>query len=125
VLLESANQEQAHAARSGAGAFVINGRGDAWQTFGDRLLGWYAPSAEHVLEACASSLRELFVVWLVSRGQALPDTLGKWWEASGGPGALARPCQRGPPTPNGKGVRSRAPHGEAPPGPGPGDLEPA
>ena len=90
VLLESANQQQAHAARSAAGAFVINGRGDAWQTFGDRLLGWYAPSDEHVLEACASSLRELFVVWLVSRGQALPDTLGKWWEASGGQGALAR-----------------------------------
>ena len=48
---------------------MINARGDAWQTFGDRLLTWYGPTYAHVLEACVSSLREVLLAWRMAAGE--------------------------------------------------------
>ena len=60
------------------GVYVLNAQGDCWRTFGDRLMQWYSPSYNHVLEACTKSLRELFLVYFVSHKVEVPRPLSKW-----------------------------------------------
>jgi hypothetical protein len=76
--LHKRNREEAHNYHRDRGVYVINGRGDVWQTFGDGLLHWYPPTYKAVFDACATSLKEVLVVWHVSRGLELPDSLVAW-----------------------------------------------
>jgi hypothetical protein len=76
------NNKQAHDFYTNEGVYVINSRGDAWQTFGDKQMRWHAPTYRPVLEACTTSLRELFLVYYASAGSgAVPESLKKWWQA--------------------------------------------
>ena len=71
------HRRHAHDYYASQGAYVINARGDAWQTFGDRLLLWYGPTYAHVLEACVTSLREVLLTWTMARGE-VPAPLATW-----------------------------------------------
>jgi len=71
------HRRHVHDYYSSQGVYVINARGDAWQTFGDRLLTWYGPTYAHVLEACVTSLREVLLTWRMSAGD-VPAPLGAW-----------------------------------------------
>ncbi|MEW5796468.1 MAG: hypothetical protein AB1772_08905 [Candidatus Zixiibacteriota bacterium] len=83
TFLARRNRIEAHDYHRNRGAYVINSRGEVWQTFGDGLLHWYPPTYEHAFEACATSLRELLVVWYVSSGRELPSGLRSWLGAVG------------------------------------------
>ena len=72
------NLRSAHDGYSHRGAYVLNARGETWQTFGDRLLLWYGPSFAHVLEASVTSLRELMLVYYATRSTTLPTPLAAW-----------------------------------------------
>jgi hypothetical protein len=74
------NRKEAHDYHRDRGVYVINGRGEVWQTFGDGLLYWYPPTYHPIFEACTTSLRELLVTWYLSHGATLPDTLTRWLE---------------------------------------------
>jgi hypothetical protein len=77
--LHPVNNKEAHNFYRNEGAFVVNARGDAWQTFGNKLLQWYAPTYIHVHEACVTSLCELFLVYYVSvRNGDVPKGLKEW-----------------------------------------------
>lgn len=77
--LHPINNREAHDFFRNEGAYVLNSRGDVWQTFGDKLLYWYAPTHRHVLEACVTSLRELFLVFYVSKNtETMPEGLKEW-----------------------------------------------
>jgi hypothetical protein len=76
--VESGNLRSAHDGVSNLGAYVMNARGETWQTFGDQLLLWYGPSFAHVFEASVTSLRELLLVYSIARGQAPPAPLAAW-----------------------------------------------
>ncbi len=60
--LHPRNTRETHDHFRNEGVYVINSRGEAWQTFGDRLLHWYAPTYRPVFEACCFSLTELLAV---------------------------------------------------------------
>ncbi len=82
-----ANTEAAHNFYSSDGLYVVNSRGEVWQAFGDGVTQWYAPTWEHVFEACCVSLRELFFVYayradLLHVPVALSKALGKPGPAS-------------------------------------------
>lgn len=77
----SINSSHAHDFYRSKGVYVINSRGEVWKAFGDKLLHWYAPSYRHVLEACITSLRELFLVYYVALGGAVPERLKEWGES--------------------------------------------
>ncbi len=77
-VLHSRNNQEAHDFYCSEGVFVMNSKGEVWQTFGDRLLRWYAPSYEHVLQACHTSLCELFFVLYVLADSKIPEALEKW-----------------------------------------------
>jgi len=80
--LHPINNKHAHAFYGSEGAFVVNAAGDLWQTFGDKLLLWYAPTYRHVFDACKTSLRELFLSYYVSiKNGIIPEYLGKWAQA--------------------------------------------
>lgn len=80
--LHPINNKEAHDFYRNEGAYVINSRGDVWQTFGDKLLLWYDPTYRHVLGACVTSLRELFLVYYVSGCmEAIPESLKKWGQS--------------------------------------------
>ena len=73
------NNREAYNFFRNEGAFVMNSRGDVWQTFGNKLLHWYAPTYRHVYEACVTSLRELFLVFYVSGNSGeIPESLKEW-----------------------------------------------
>jgi hypothetical protein len=72
------NRGHVHDYYSHQGVYVLNARGDAWQTFGDRLLLWYGPSFTHVFEACVTSLREVILVSCVARVESLRGALAAW-----------------------------------------------
>ena len=73
------NNREAYNFFRNEGAFVMNSSGDVWQTFGNKLLHWYAPNYRHVLEACVTSLRELFLVFYVSGNSGeIPQSLKEW-----------------------------------------------
>ncbi|MCX6835587.1 MAG: hypothetical protein NTW07_10730, partial [candidate division Zixibacteria bacterium] len=76
--LQRRNRIEAHNYHRDRGVYVINGRGDVWQTFGDGLLHWYPPTYRAVFDACAISLKEVLVVWYVSHGVELPESLAVW-----------------------------------------------
>jgi hypothetical protein len=50
--LHPMNNKQAHDFYNIQGTYVLNSRGEVWQTFGDELLEWYAPTFRHIFEAC-------------------------------------------------------------------------
>lgn len=60
-VLHPVNRGRQHAHYAKHGLYVLDARGEVWQTFGDQLLLWYGPSYEHVLAACAESLREVLL----------------------------------------------------------------
>jgi hypothetical protein len=60
------NLRKAHDRYGSDGVYVINSRGDVWRTFGDNLLFWYGPSRQFVLEACKTSIREVFLSYFVA-----------------------------------------------------------
>lgn len=73
------NNREAYNFFRNEGAFVMNSRGDVWQTFGNKLLHWYAPTYRHVFEACVTSLRELFLVYYISGNSGeIPGSLKEW-----------------------------------------------
>ncbi len=77
--LQKRNRVEAHSYHRDRGVYVVNGRGDLWQTFGDGLLHWYPPTYQAVLEACETSLKELLVVSIVAAGWGtVPDELDDW-----------------------------------------------
>jgi len=78
--LQKRNRIEAHNYHRDRGVYVINGRGDAWQTFGDGLLHWYPAPYRMVLDACETSLKEVLVVFYVSAGLDLPESLSDWLE---------------------------------------------
>ncbi len=81
--LHPVNNREAHDFFRNEGAYVLNSRGEVWQTFGDRLLYWYAPTYRHVLDACVTSLREVFLVFYVSgRVETMPEGLNEWAQSS-------------------------------------------
>ena len=65
-VLHHRNTREAHDFYRDTGVFVINAQGDAWQTFGGRILQSHAPTYRYVLEASLTSLRELFLVYYAS-----------------------------------------------------------
>jgi hypothetical protein len=72
------NRIEAHDYHRDRGVYVINGRGEVWQTFGDGLLHWYPPTYQPVFDACAASLKEVLTVWYLSHEAPLPDSLASW-----------------------------------------------
>lgn len=76
--LQRRNRIEAHNFHRDRGVYVINGRGDVWQTFGDGLLHWYPPTYQKVLEACQASLREVLFVYFVAHDRQLPAELQRW-----------------------------------------------
>ncbi len=76
------NNKQAHDFFGSEGLYVIDARGNAWRTFGDKLLHWDGPTHRFVMEAAKASLRECFVIFYASTGKdAVPEPLTKWWES--------------------------------------------
>ena len=76
--LQRRNRIEAHDYHRDRGVYVINGRGEVWQTFGDGLLHWYPPTYRAAFDACTTSLKEVLVVWYVSRGLKMPNGLEVW-----------------------------------------------
>jgi hypothetical protein len=72
------NNQIAHDFYCSEGVYVLNAQGDCWRTFGDKLLQWYSPSFNRVLEACIKSLRELFLIYFVCNNMKVPQRLSKW-----------------------------------------------
>lgn len=61
------------------GAYVINSKHEVWQTFGDQLLEWYAPTFGHVVQAAVTSARELMLTYFVSKDtNQIPSRLRRW-----------------------------------------------
>ncbi|UCD17983.1 MAG: hypothetical protein JSV44_03505, partial [Candidatus Zixiibacteriota bacterium] len=79
--LHGRNTRETHNFYRNQGVYVINSRGEVWQTFGDRLMHWYAPAYRAVLEACRHSLRELLIVFYHSKGREIPPKLNSWLNA--------------------------------------------
>lgn len=63
--LHAENTRRMHHHFRDTGLFVQNSSGDTWQTFGDDVLESHPPTYRFVLEASATSLRELFLVFLL------------------------------------------------------------
>jgi hypothetical protein len=76
--LTGRNNKEASRAFANRGWYMMNSRGDVWQGFGERLLDWYLPTYEPVLEACQTSLRELFVAYLTQKGEPWPPAFTQW-----------------------------------------------
>jgi len=76
--LHKRNREEAHNYHRDRGVYVINGRGDVWQTFGDGLLHWYPPTYKAVFDACAASLREVLIVWFTTTSWGNPGDVAAW-----------------------------------------------
>lgn len=76
--ISSYNNQVTHDFFCTEGVYVLNARGDCWRTFGDKLMQWYSPSFNHVLEASVLSLRELFLVYYVTNNIEIPLHLSKW-----------------------------------------------
>jgi hypothetical protein len=65
--LHAENTRRMHNHFRDTGLYVRNGAGDPWQTFGDEVLESHSPTYRFILEASATSLRELFTVFLLNR----------------------------------------------------------
>ncbi len=77
------NNRKGHDLDNINGVFVINGRNQVWQAFGDGALGWYAESYRQVLNASVGALREVFLVYAVATGD-VPPALVDWVKSLGG-----------------------------------------
>jgi len=78
-LIHPFNTREVHEHYRYYGIYVINSRGEVWQTFGDGLLQWYQKTWEHVREACLCSLRELFLVYCNSSEESrCSEALNDW-----------------------------------------------
>ena len=60
--LQPFNYHRAHDFFSTEGAYVMNSKGDVWRAFGDSLMLWDEPTYRFTVDACVTSLRELFLV---------------------------------------------------------------
>lgn len=76
---QGVNVRAAHHFFAGEGAYVLNARGEVWQSFGDGMLEWYLPTYERVFEACVESLREVHLVRAVRRGGLVPGDSFRAW----------------------------------------------
>lgn len=72
------NNIEAHNFHSFYGVFVINSRGQLWQSFGDGYLMARWPSYRMVLHACETSLKELLLVWFTKNEVVLPPDVQSW-----------------------------------------------
>jgi len=79
--LNGYNNQIAHDFYCFEGVYVLNTKGDCWRTFGDKLMQWYSPSFNRVIEACSKSLRELFLVYFVSNNIEMSERLKEWAES--------------------------------------------
>jgi len=84
------NNRKGHDLDNINGVFVINGRNQVWQAFGDGAMGWYGESYRQVLNASVGALREVLLVYAVAIGD-VPPALVDWVASLGGdtPEALA------------------------------------
>lgn len=83
--LHPTNNKAAHDFYNIQGTYVLNSRGEVWQTFGDQLLEWYAPTFRHIFEACCTSLREILLAYYGSaESGAIPDSLSAWGRSIAG-----------------------------------------
>ena len=57
--LHPINRKRLHDHFAGTGLYVLDARGEMWFAMGDRLLGWYGPSFDHVFDACRASIEEV------------------------------------------------------------------
>ena len=64
-VLHRRNTKTAHDFYRSTGMYVINSRGDVWETFGDEILQTHPPTYRFVLEASVTSLREVLLVYFV------------------------------------------------------------
>ena len=60
--LHGENTRRAHNHFRDTGLYVVDGRGEVWQTFGDEILASHDPTYRFILGASTSSLREIFLV---------------------------------------------------------------
>jgi hypothetical protein len=80
--LHPINNKTAYSFYRNEGVYVINSEGDVWQTFGNKILQWHAPTYRKVMDACMMSLRELFLVYYVSDDEAeIPEQLERWGQS--------------------------------------------
>ncbi|NIV14173.1 MAG: hypothetical protein GWN62_23740 [Aliifodinibius sp.] len=80
--LQPFNYRKAHSFFRNKGVFVINSKGEAWQTFGDGLMLWYEPTYRHVLDGATTSLREVLLVFhLAVASDTLPASLSSLKES--------------------------------------------
>ena len=77
-LFSSYNNQITHDFYCSEGVYVLNAQGDCWRTFGDKLMQWYSPSFNRILEACVKSLSEVFLVYFVSNDIEIPQQMSKW-----------------------------------------------
>jgi hypothetical protein len=83
--LHPMNNKEAHYFYNVQGTYVLNSRGEVWQTFGDELLEWYAPTFRHIFEACCTSMREVLLAYYASaESGTIPDSLGAWGRSVAG-----------------------------------------
>ncbi len=73
--LHRTNNSERHRRLRFLGAYVMDSRGSAWQTFGDGLLRWHPKTQEMVGSAVLTALREFFLVYF---GEAPPSGLARW-----------------------------------------------
>jgi hypothetical protein len=79
------NNKAAHDFYNMQGSYVLNSRGEVWETFGDELLEWYAPTFRHIFEACCTSMREVLLVYYASaESGTIPDSLSAWGRSVAG-----------------------------------------
>jgi len=81
--LANYNNQITHDFYCSEGVYVLNAQGDCWRTFGDKLMQWYSPSFNRVLEACVKSLDEVFLVYFVSHNVEIPQQLRNWANSIG------------------------------------------
>jgi len=80
--LHPVNNKEAYNYYRNEGVYVINSQGDVWQTFGNEILQWHDPTYRKILEACLTSLRELFLVYFVyDADEDIPESLKQWGES--------------------------------------------
>ncbi|MGA9363120.1 MAG: hypothetical protein WBW16_02010 [Bacteroidota bacterium] len=83
--LHPTNNKVAHDFYNVQGTYVLNSRGEVWQTFGDELLEWYAPTFRHIFEACCTSLREILLAYYGSvESGVIPNPLSAWGNSIAG-----------------------------------------
>ena len=73
--LHSVNNRERRRAFQFMGAYVMDSRGEVWQSFGDGLLQWHPKSLEMVELAVLAALREFFAVYY---GESAPLALATW-----------------------------------------------